>query len=71
MKKFKIPDQQFVENYTARYLSERFFKNVLSENNTEWLLYHDAKEMALVAECENRPRDLPIFGVRWENFDET
>lgn len=66
MRKFIIPDMQFVKSDTIRYLTDEHFCSVIAKNNEMWFAYHDVEKMALVVCCENKPRNLLVYGLKWE-----
>ncbi len=68
MSKYILQDKQFIQSYTARYLIDGQLSDVVSANNKKWSLYHDDDKMAVVAICDNKPRDLPVYGLAWEEL---
>lgn len=69
MKKFIIPDKQFVMSATAKYIGERQIYDAVMSNNKRCSIYYDYEKMGLVAYCENKPRDLSIYGLKWSDIE--
>lgn len=46
--------------------SEGYFLSVIRENNESSVVYIDPATDRIYVECENKPRDMPLFGIRWK-----
>lgn len=45
---------------------DEYFKNVIFENNKKFSVVTSMfPNEALVLDCENKPRDMPVFGIFW------
>lgn len=45
---------------------DKYFADVVFENNKEFSVVTAIFPFeALVLECENKPRDMPVFGIFW------
>lgn len=65
MKRYIIPDRQIMESGTSRYLTDDVLIKVIGENNEGWTMFHDVVAQGFIIECESKPRDLPIYGLKW------
>lgn len=61
MKQFKM-DFDLTEPH---YPSSEYTKMVILENNNKFLVPERATSNCIIIECENKPRDLPIWGIRF------
>ncbi len=50
--RFPLPDPEYV-------------CRVILENNLSYLFWHDPKTIMPAVKCDQRPRDMPFFGIRW------
>lgn len=55
------------------YLSSEVISQVILENNAEFTAispYNPApiRSTKIMVECENKPRDMPVFGISWKEI---
>lgn len=65
MNRFMIPDKQLVGSAMAIRLTDGVFRNSILENNESFELMRDEQRQATILSCENKPRDLPVYGLAW------
>lgn len=66
IKRFMIPDRQIVQSYMVRYLTNDIVSHSILENNKSFELMRDEARQATILYCENKPRDLLVYGLKWE-----
>lgn len=47
------------------YPTSEYIKMVILENNKKFITYADLSTNAIIIECENKPRDLPMWKIRF------
>lgn len=61
---FKIDTSKF--SLPLVFPDDKYFSDVIFENNKKFSVVTPIFPLeALVLECENKPRDMPIFGIFW------
>ena len=49
--------------YYIPYPESEYIKNAILENNDKFITYKDLFTNDIIVECENKPRDLAIWGI--------
>lgn len=66
MPKFKVDKLKFLEGDRRIYPPDKYVLQVIWENNNVVTDITQAYPLeALVVECENKPRNMPIFSIYW------
>ena len=48
------------------YLLKDYLGRVVLENNKTFTTWNDPETNDILVRCDNQPRDIPIFGLKWE-----
>lgn len=68
IKRFILRDASLVRSPTIRFLSHEGLSRAIRENNKHFEMLHDPIEMRTVVQCNNKPRDMPVYGIVWEEL---
>lgn len=68
MPKFVIDRQTFMNALLPP--TSAYIESVVRENNSDGVVIYDPSTDTYTLKCENKPRDLPMFGVFWEEVKE-
>lgn len=68
-KQFIIRDRQITRSSTLKYLVDDAFFSAISENNDKFDIYRDEMRQGFVLVCDNKPRDMPVYGIEWEKLN--
>ena len=49
---------------------DKFFAETILQNNEKVTMWQDLTEQIIWVECENKPADMPQYGVEWIEADE-
>ncbi len=68
-KQFIIRDSQLVKSATLRYLTDSTLIATISETNDKFDMYRDAMRQGTILVCDNKPRDMLVYGIEWEELN--
>jgi hypothetical protein len=69
VKKFIVRDASLVRSATARFLTDDSLRKAILQNNDQFKIMRDVKEQGTVVSCKNKPRDMLVYGIVWEELD--
>jgi len=69
-KRFIVRDASLVQSPTVMYLTDDVLRRTILENNDKFELRRDARLMGTILYCENKPRDMPVYGIKWDSLEE-
>jgi len=66
MQKFIVRDKELIHCPTNFLLADVYLRSVVLENNNFLAFTRDEMRQGTILHCDNKPRDLPIYGIYWE-----
>jgi len=69
MPSFILKDRDIIQSSTAKYLTQGILFNTIHENNQKFEIMRDESRMGWVIYCDEKPRDMPIYGIFWRDLD--
>ena len=69
MGRFIVRDSILIHRPTVRFLTDDVLCRAILENNEHFEMMHDPMLMGTVVSCQNKPRDMLVYGISWEEID--
>lgn len=66
--KWIITRVQLIHNPLSKYVSDNAILNSIRDNNEVFSVWVDIQHNGIIAECNNKPRNLLVHGLMWEEL---